>query len=61
MSSTIQLGTLLGGKTLAEDAFLRNRVLLGLQMGGGLQMIQRGYKSHPRELPPIQNVGCIHD
>ena len=25
-------------------------------MGGGLQRIQRGYKSHPRELPPIQNI-----
>jgi len=38
MSSTVQLGTLLG-KTPAEDAFLRNQVLLDLQTGSGLQRI----------------------
>ena len=32
-----------------------------LQMGGGLQRIQQGYKSHPRELPQIWNVAYIHE
>jgi hypothetical protein len=43
MSSTVQLGTLLRRDT-NKDVFLRNRVLLGLQTGDGLQRIQRGYK-----------------
>ena len=30
-------------------------------MGGGLQRIQRGYKSHPHELPSIWNIGHIHE
>ena len=29
-------------------------------MGGGLEKIQRAYKSPPRELPPIRNIGYIH-
>jgi hypothetical protein len=38
-----------------------NKVLVGLQTGGGVQRIQRGYKSHPHELSPIQKVGYIHE
>ena len=53
------LGILLE-KTQAEYVFNSNKVLLGLLTGGGLQWIQRGYKSHPRELPPIQKIGYIH-
>ena len=30
---------------------LGDRVLLGLYSGSGLQRTQRGYKSHPRDLP----------
>jgi hypothetical protein len=41
--------------------FLVTRILLGLQMRGGLQRIQQGYKSHPCELPPIRNVGYINE
>jgi hypothetical protein len=48
------------GKAPEEDAFLSKQVLLGLQMGGGLWKIQRGYNSHPYELPPIQKVGRLH-
>ena len=40
-------------KTHGEYVFYSNKVLLGLLSGGGLQRIQRGYKSHPHELPPI--------
>jgi hypothetical protein len=61
MSSTILSGDITYGKTLAEDALLSNKVPLGLQMGGGLQRIQRGYKSHPCELPLIRNIGYIHE
>ena len=44
-----------------DDAFLCNWVLLGQQMGGGLQRIQRGYKSHTRELPPgMQGASTIN-
>jgi hypothetical protein len=54
------LGILLE-KTQAEYVSYSNKVLLGQQTGGGLQRIQRGYKSHPCELPPIRKVGYIHE
>ena len=47
-------------KTHAEYVSYSNKVLLGLVTGGWLQRIQRGYKSHPRELPSIRKVGYIH-
>ena len=47
-------------KTQTEYVSYSNIILLVLLTGGGLQRIQRGYKSHPRELPPIQKIWYIH-
>jgi hypothetical protein len=58
--ASLILGILLN-KTQAEYVSYSNKVLLGLQMGGGLQKIQWDYKSLPCELLPIQKVGYIHE
>jgi hypothetical protein len=61
MSSTILSREINKEGHKQEYALPSNKILLGLQTRGGLQRIQRGYKSHPRELPPIRNVGYIHE
>ena len=47
MSSTVQSGDI-AMENIGIVCFPSNQVLLGMEMGDGLQRAQRRYKSHPR-------------